>query len=372
MASIQKRPDGVWRARYRDETGREKSRHFKRKIDAQKWLDEITASVVTGTYVDPKAGKVTLASYFAQWSERQVWETGTTRSMGLAVRTCTFTDVELGKLRRSHVETWIKSMVKAGLMASTIKTRVRNVRAVLRGAVSDKVIGTDPSVGVALPRLRKADAAMVIPTPDEVGTLMTAIDPWFRPMMGLCAFAGLRIGEAVAVQLGDIDFLRRTLTVSRQVQSAKGGREVRLPKYGSERTVHLPDELVLMLSERVQNVGVFGEEGWLFGGRFGGSVVPVSVSSMWIKARKAVGLDHVKVHSLRHYFASGLIASGCDVVTVQRALGHAKATTTLDTYSHLWPTAEDRTRTAAGELMRVAMANLADSQRTEHVSRASD
>lgn len=128
----------------------------------------------------------------------------------------------------------------------------------------------------------------------------------------------------------------------------------------------------MMLSERVQNVGVFGDEGWLFGGRFGGSVVPVSVSSMWIKARKAVGLDHVKVHSLRHYFASGLIAQGCDVVTVQRALGHAKATTTLDTYSHLWPTAEDRTRKAAGELMQAAMAIPADSVRTEHDLRTSD
>lgn len=217
MASIQKRPDGVWRARYRDETGREKSGHFKRKIDAQKWLDGITTSVVTGTYVDPKAGKVTLASFYAGWAERQVWETGTFRSMGLAVRTCTFTDVELGSLRKSHVETWVKSMVKAGLMPSTIKTRFRNVGSVLRGAVADKIIGTDPSAGVTLPRLRKAGAAMVIPTPEEVGTLMAAVDPWFRPMMALCAFAGLRVGESVAVQLGDVDFLRRTLTVSRQV-----------------------------------------------------------------------------------------------------------------------------------------------------------
>ena len=52
-----------------------------------------------------------------------------------------------------------------------------------------------------------------------------------------------------------------------------------------------------------------------------------------------------------HNFASGLIAAGCDVVTVQRALGHARATTTLDTYSHLWPSAEDRTRDAAANLM---------------------
>lgn len=60
-------------------------------------------------------------------------------------------------------------------------------------------------------------------------------------------------------------------------------------------------------------------------------------------------------HSMRHFFASGLIAEGCDVVTVQRALGHAKATTTLSTYSHLGPSAEDRTRIAAGNLMQSAL-----------------
>ena len=59
MANIAKRPDGRWRARYRDDAGREHSRHFSRKVDAQRWLGEVTASVVTGQYVDPKAGRIT-------------------------------------------------------------------------------------------------------------------------------------------------------------------------------------------------------------------------------------------------------------------------------------------------------------------------
>jgi integrase len=62
------------------------------------------------------------------------------------------------------------------------------------------------------------------------------------------------------------------------------------------------------------------------------------------------------LHDLRHFYASALIGAGCDVVTVQKALGHAKATTTLDTYSHLWPDAEDRTRNAAAAVMRTALA----------------
>jgi integrase len=71
----------------------------------------------------------------------------------------------------------------------------------------------------------------------------------------------------------------------------------------------------------------------------------------WHQTRTSARLPRVRLHDLRHFYASGLIAAGCDVVTVQRALGHGKATTTLNTYSHLWPTAEDRTRQAAAALM---------------------
>ena len=75
------------------------------------------------------------------------------------------------------------------------------------------------------------------------------------------------------------------------------------------------------------------------------------------------GCPALKLHDLRHFYASGLIAAGCDVVTVQRALGHRSATVTLNTYSHLWPTAEDRTRKAAAAMMAETL-GVADPART--------
>jgi len=72
MASIKKQQNGRWRARYRDATGREHARHFGRKTDAQRWLDETTASIVTGQYVDPKAGQATFRDYAEQWRAMQV------------------------------------------------------------------------------------------------------------------------------------------------------------------------------------------------------------------------------------------------------------------------------------------------------------
>jgi integrase len=364
LASIQKRPNGKWRARYRDEAGKEHARHFDRKLDAQRWIDGVTAQVVTGTYVDPNAGKVTLESFFADWSERQTWAVGTGTAMRLAVRTCDFARLELRRVRRSHVEAWVKAM-SGRLEPGTVKTRFNNVRSVLRAAVRDRLIGADPSEGVTLPRQRRAEQAMRIPTAEEVGRVLEAAEPWFRPQIALCAFAGLRLGESSAVRVGDIDFLRRRLNVARQVQrGGKGEISVTLPKYGSERTVFLPDALLEMLARHVEDIGVRGKEQWLFTGPTGDPPHQNTVGYWWRKTVERAGVEPMNLHSLRHFYASGLIAAGCDVVTVQKALGHAKATTTLTTYAHLWPNAEDRTRTAAEGLMQSAFHLPADPLRT--------
>ena len=62
MASVKKRPDGQWRARYRDDAGKEHARHFGRKLDGQRWLDEVTTAIGTGTYVSPKTARTTVTS----------------------------------------------------------------------------------------------------------------------------------------------------------------------------------------------------------------------------------------------------------------------------------------------------------------------
>jgi integrase len=245
---------------------------------------------------------------------------------------------------------------------STIRTRYNYVHISLRAAVLDRVIKADPSAGVALPRTRKAAAAMTIPTPEEVGLALEVAAPWFQPFIAACAFAGLRLGEAAGLQVGDVDFLRRTLSVRHQLQGETStSMELVPPKFGSERVVYIPAELVTLFSEHVARTG--GPGGWMFS-RDGVPLNRNSAGHQWRQVRKDAGLDGYTLHDLRHFYASGLIASGCDVVTVQRALGHSSATITLGVYSHLWPTAEDRTRAAAGHLMAISFGVLADSVRT--------
>ena len=172
------------------------------------------------------------------------------------------------------------------------------------------------------------------------------------------------------MQVGDVDYLRRVLLVRRQVQRAPGGAvEVRAPKYGSERSVYLPDELLELLSRHVATHRPGDDSSrWMFEATPGQPPHRNTVGHQWRQACARAGVTGVTLHDLRHFYASRLIAAGCDVVTVQRALGHAKATTTLNTYAHLWPTAEDRTRRAAGDLLAGVLPLLADRVRTNQGS----
>ena len=157
--------------------------------------------------------------------------------MKLAVYSTPFLDRPLGSVRKSDVQGWVKSMMTRGLAPGTVHTRVNNLRSVLNAAQEDRLIAVNPAVRLSLPKRRRREAAMTIPTPAQVGVILRETPEKWAAFVGLCAFAGLRLGEAAAVQVGDVDFLGRTLNVSRQVQRAGGGEvELRAPKYQSERT----------------------------------------------------------------------------------------------------------------------------------------
>ncbi len=123
--------------------------------EAQRWLDEVTTSVVTGQYVDPKAGRVTFEAFYAEWAARQVWEATTVLAMDLAAAGVPFAQLPLAELRRSHVEQWIKQMTTRGLAPGTVRTRVNNVRAVLRAA---SATGSSPTTPATRSRCRGSAA----------------------------------------------------------------------------------------------------------------------------------------------------------------------------------------------------------------------
>ena len=93
-----------WRGSYRDEVGKQHTKSFKRQIDAKRWVATEEAKVVRGDWIDPSAGKITFAAFYADWAPRQVWLSSTRENADLATASVTFGDMPLRSIRRSHVE----------------------------------------------------------------------------------------------------------------------------------------------------------------------------------------------------------------------------------------------------------------------------
>lgn len=354
MASIKRREDGKWRARYRDDAGKEHARHFARKVDAERWLAEISASIVTGQYVDPGAGKVTFKAYAEEWRAAQVHRATSAAHVETMLRRHAYPalgDRPIASIRPGEVQAWVKRLSSDGegrkaLAPATVGVVHGIVAAIFKAAARDRRVAGSPCEGVKLPK--REPRKVQPPTTEAVRALADAVPDRYRALVVLAAGTGLRQGEAFGLTLDRVDFLRRTLTVDRQLVLLPGRAPFHAPPKtsASHRTIPLPQVVAEALAEHLRAFPV-EPGGLLFTTPAGEPLRRTAFSaSVWRPAVKRAGLAGVVFHELRHYYASLLIRHGESVKVVQARLGHATAAETLDTYSHLWPDSEDRTREA--------------------------
>lgn len=353
--SIARRDNGKWRARYRDDAGKEHARHFGRKVDAQRWLDEVTTSIVSGQYVDPSAGRVTFRTYAEQWRESQPHRPTTKARNKSALENQAYPwlgDKMLSDIRPSDIQTWVARLStsvdgRAALSPATVHVIHGVVSGIFKAAVRDRRVASNPCEATKLPRKERK---LVVPMPLEgMAALAAEMPEHLRALVPFTAGTGLRQGEAFGLTVDRIDFLRRLVRVDRQVQAVEGsGWEFRPPKTDSSvRTIPLPQSTTDLLSAHLA-MHPPGPHGFVFSDDRGEPLRRSSFGqSIWHPARKRAGLpDGTTFHDLRHLYASLLIRHGESVKVVQARLGHADASETLNTYSHLWPDSDDTTRAA--------------------------
>lgn len=356
MASIDKR-GGRWRARYRDPEGRQHNRSFDRKEDAKHFLTSVEHQKLSGGYVDPSAGRVTFGAYAEDWRTRQVHRPSTAAQLETNLRRHvlpTFEGRPISQVRPSEVQAWVKGRAEV-LSPATVELVYRYLVAVFRAAVADRVITESPCVGVRLPKLERRQ---VVPlTAEQVETMVDAVPDRYRALIILGAGTGLRQGEAFGLTLDRVDFLRRVLTVDRQLVLLPGSRPVLAPPktQASYRTVPLPDVVLEALSAHLATFGA-GADGFVFTNDIGEPIRRTRFSDVWRPLASTADLaPGTGFHALRHFYASLLIRHGESVKVVQNRLGHASAAETLDTYSHLWPDSEDLTRQAVDLVLGAAV-----------------
>src|SRR5947209_506938 len=140
MASIDKRPDGRYRARWREyANGPQKSQHFARKVDAERFLDGIRGDLVRGIYIDPDAGKITFKEYAESWRKAQVHRASTGVSVEQQLRLHVYTVIgerPLTSVRPSDVQALVRGL-GSRLAPGTVEVVYGRVAAVFGAAVRD-------------------------------------------------------------------------------------------------------------------------------------------------------------------------------------------------------------------------------------------
>ncbi len=322
MASIKKRPDGKWRARYRDPDGREHARHFERRVDAQTWLDGVTSTMVRGDYVDPNAGRVLLRDFAAAWMASQTSNESTREQIESRLRVHilpAFGDLELRAIRPSMVQTWVRSR-QEGYAPQYVRVVLGTLSAVLSAAVDDGLIAKNPCSSRAVKAPAIGESKVVPWSGEMVDAVIAAHPARYRAIPLLAAGCGLRQGEALGVRVEDVDFLRRKLHVRQQVKIVRAKVVIAPPKGGKVREVPLPDVVASGLAEQLRTFPP-GPGGLISTTRLTTPIRRTYYNSwIWKPALEAAGVPTTPgngTHALRHHYARVLLEAGVSI----RALG---------------------------------------------------
>jgi integrase len=353
-----------YEVRLRGADGKERSRTFRTKREAGRYERTQLTAIEQGLWIDPRAGKVTLKAWAAEWQRTVVHLRPTTQRIYAAnLRNHILPElggIELGKLTPSLLRAWLSNLASAPgrhgepLAAASVAQAYRTLNRVLAAAVDDELLGRNPLHGVKPPRPETQDMRFL--THDEIATLAAKIDARYRAFVLVAAYTGLRAGELIGLRRKHVDLLHRTITVVEQVQYINGDHHVQAPKTAAgRRSVAVPASVMAALDEHLAAHAEPGPNDLVFPAPTGGFLRLENFRRrVWNPAVAAAGVGPLRVHDMRHTCASLAIAEGADIKVLQRMLGHASAAVTLDRYGHLFPGQAQSVAERLDEKARVA------------------
>ncbi len=286
----------------------------------------------------------------------------------------TLGDLEAADIRPADIDRLYRTKLDGGLSASRIRRIHLVISQAFRLAVRWGDITTSPVDPIDPPAVTSHEIQP--PTPQQLAAIIAACDhPGVAMFIRLAVVTGARRGELVALRGDDIDLdvgemlISRALTRSTAVAATHGtpveglvGIVEKDTKTHAARRLALDDATIddlrrhrRMLAERALSCGVgldLGQHRW-FTDDPAGRVPwrPEQVNRWWDTARRHAGYPTVRLHDLRHFAASQMLANGVDVRTAAGRLGHSNPSMTLDRYSHVIPAADRAAADILGKIV---------------------
>ena len=333
-------------------------RGFKRRRDAILWeAEHVTTAKAEGTFIDTSNLNVTVAALYAPWIARKKMTVKPSYLDDLEQAWAKYVEpvwagIPLSKISQQAVQAWVLS-ISNGDFDGTAKSPSVVLRAhgVLASLLDDTVkahqLAQNPARGVELPRKPRKTKHTYLTMQQLLG--LAEASGKYKPLILLLGLTGLRWGEAIGLLVKDVHPDKHRIDIYKSATQVGSEIIVGSPKTHEMRTVMYPELLDDLLDlERP------GDE-LLFKNARGGYLKHPKArtgGSWFAKACDVAGVPRMTIHDLRHTAASLMVASGANVKVVQRQLGHASASMTLDVYADLFDDDLDTVRKRLVESLR--------------------
>lgn len=358
--TMSKRPDGTWEGKISlgyDGDGKRKRKavYGKTRQEVKGKLDELKRRISDGTFSDTK---LTVKSYLEQWLTEKAREVKPQTAEDYRYQLEKYVTPIIGRLELGKL-TPLKVQAMCGELADRISPqRANKCRRVLSGALSQAVrwqlIPRNPCDAVK--PLKVASTEMQLWTAQEAARFLDSARPHrLFALFYLAMSTGLRRGELLGLRWQDIG--EGCLYVRQAVIEQRGRIMITTPKTerGARRVALSPDVLEVMRQHRERQeaearaLGVaWPDTGLVFTSEVGTMLHPRNFTRTWHTLQTNAKVRQIKLHDLRHLHASMAIKSGVDAKVLADRLGHAKASFTLDVYTHLF---EDQRANSAVSLL---------------------
>lgn len=334
---IRKLPSGRYQARYPGPDGilRPADRTFATATDADLWLNKKRVEIEERKWIDPDAGLITVEVWAARWlaatsPQLKVKTRASYRSLINSRINPSLGDRELSSLRPIVVVEWIAAMRTEGLSASRIRQAYRVLSQVMASAVDNELIPATPCRGIRLPRMPQTEPHIL--TQVEASRLVRATAAPHDLLVGLLAFAGLRIGEAFALRRGDFDLGNGLVVIDENLAETDGKLVFDTPKSHQKRVLSLPPSMIQRARKHLATLPD-SPDALLF---TNGKGLPLRYNQ-WRKAYfdpavSAARLTDVTPHDLRASHGTW-VADRHGIMTAAHRLGHGNASVTTRHYA---------------------------------------
>ncbi len=364
MAHIEDRRDQGrgWRVRYRAPDNRERSKSFRRKVDAERFAVAMESAKLRGEWVDPALGRRTFGSYADEWLSTAAHLKLKTRAgyESLLRRHLLpeFGDAPLVRITTPHVRSFIAGLSTSGLSSSRVRQAYQLLSMVMKSAVESGLLARSPCIGVKIQPTPKREMHVLLP--HQIEDLADHAMTCCGTLIYVLAYGGLRWGEAAALRRRKCDLLRSRLVVEESLSEVSGELHFGPTKTYARRWARLPRFVSDMVAGHLADHVADDSEALVFAAPNRG---PLRYSNyrnrVWnpaVRLLEGVVPSDLTPHHLRHTAASLLISEGASVKAVQEQLGHSSPTVTLNVYAHLFDDDLERLYSGIDERWRRSLA----------------